>query len=359
MLSVDLRVDRRFYLNSYKPKGDEVGNSKLVRYHLPRNRARHFLYEIEVPEAQYVSNLKLIEVQRMSPDVEGLYESRVPLIFRAICELGALCRVRADARNHSVSQPWELKHLEPMQSMNSSSTMKKAVYLRHPPKYLFLHHCVQRGQHVFSIFFPSKKEIYVTYVSPTLQTDTSLSSINNAAPAKSADVTFADLKWEATLERALASVDSALVRLRTQMSNAPTVLILQASLPSEELKRGLPVLDTMPQLKMSPIIRDNEFPAFRWLPSVCNLVATRAPKAEAFFDSLVPAARYAQIPMCNFPSDRVMFATDVLMARRAKQNDMVLWYSDSGKPDIGGHEEEDSLYCTPRLIAFCLHFFVD
>jgi DNA polymerase epsilon subunit 1 len=346
MLSVDLKVDRRFYLNSYKERGNEMGNSRLVRLALPRNRTRHHLYEIEVPESQYLANMKLIEVQRTDPDVEGLYETRVPLVFRAVAELGAVCKVRPDARNHLLSQPWELKHLEAMQLMNSTSSNKKTVYLRNPPKFLFLHYCFYRQQHVFSVWFPAKKEIYIIYSALAMQTDVSLASLNTSAVARDADVKFADLRYETTLERAMAAVDSTLTKLRTQMNNAPTVLILQGPLTSADLRRNLPALDTMPQLRMSPVERDNAFPTFKWLPGVCNIVAARTLKAEAFFDSLVPMSRYSQIPLCNFPPDRVVYATDILLARRLRQNDMLLWYSDSGKPDIGGHEEEDSLYCS-------------
>jgi DNA polymerase epsilon subunit 1 len=102
-----------------------------VRLNLPRNRQRFHLYEWEIPEENYMGMKQVIEMQKSSPDVEGLYESQVPLWFRAIVELGCVCSVRPSSRSHSVQQNWELKHLQFIGD-NTGSIGKKSP----PPNYL-------------------------------------------------------------------------------------------------------------------------------------------------------------------------------------------------------------------------------
>jgi hypothetical protein len=55
-------------------------------------------------------------------------------------------------------------------------------------------------------------------------------------------------------------------------------------------------------------------------------------------------ARYARVPLCNFDTDFSIFLADVQFARILKSNDFILWYSDTGKPDLGGNDEDDSIF---------------
>jgi hypothetical protein len=55
---------------------------KRVNSYLPRMRQRFFLYEYEIPESEYQNNIRTIEQSRFSPEIEGIYETQVPLTFR-------------------------------------------------------------------------------------------------------------------------------------------------------------------------------------------------------------------------------------------------------------------------------------
>ena len=52
-------------------------------------------------------------------------------------------------------------------------------------------------------------------------------------------------------------------------------------------------------------------------------------------------SRYSLIPLCNLESDAPMFIIDSLYARNLTLNKHLLWYSDTSKPDLGGHEDRD------------------
>ena len=43
----------------------------------------------------------------------------------------------------------------------------------------------------------------------------------------------------------------------------------------------------------------------------------------------------------NIEADSIIFVADLLMARALRARNCLLWYSASGKPDLGGKEQDD------------------
>ena len=52
-------------------------------------------------------------------------------------------------------------------------------------------------------------------------------------------------------------------------------------------------------------------------------------------------SRYSFIPLCNLEGDAQIFIIDTLYARALSLSKNVLWYSDTTRPDLGGHEDKD------------------
>ena len=52
-------------------------------------------------------------------------------------------------------------------------------------------------------------------------------------------------------------------------------------------------------------------------------------------------ARYSIIPVCNLVGDDNLFVIDALYSRSLTFHKHLLWYSDTSKPDLGGHEDRD------------------
>ena len=50
-------------------------------------------------------------------------------------------------------------------------------------------------------------------------------------------------------------------------------------------------------------------------------------------------SRYAVTPLANLEQDSYVALIDILYARLLTMNGHILWYSNSGMPDLGGHEE--------------------
>ena len=94
---IKLTVPRIFYVNQKPPKENEdQAEDRLwrkVQKTLPRSHPAYNLYEYKVPEVVYRERETDLVADLSTPDVEGIYETQVPLEFRALMDLGCLCIV--------------------------------------------------------------------------------------------------------------------------------------------------------------------------------------------------------------------------------------------------------------------------
>ena len=110
-------MSRHFYVNQRIPKAQESGafyrkvssttisldgasssSTSMSNYTLPRSHPIFHLYEYNVPEEVYASHAADIAADLARPEVEGVYELRVPQLFRLIAKLGCLCAVAKNRR---------------------------------------------------------------------------------------------------------------------------------------------------------------------------------------------------------------------------------------------------------------------
>lgn len=66
---------------------------RITRAVLPRNRPVYNLYEWESNEDVFLSSHKRIKYNYlMSPNTEGIYETKLPIKFKSLIELSAIVR---------------------------------------------------------------------------------------------------------------------------------------------------------------------------------------------------------------------------------------------------------------------------
>lgn len=101
--AVTVLVPRTFYINSRKTAGAEMQQiGRKVDKYLPRSRPTLNLYEVTMPEKLYVDNYATLEENFADSSIEGVYETKVELLFRAIMKLGCVCSVTKEARSKRV-----------------------------------------------------------------------------------------------------------------------------------------------------------------------------------------------------------------------------------------------------------------
>ena len=105
---------------------------------------------------------------------------------------------------------------------------------------------------------------------------------------------------------------------------------------------SLPTLyNEFPTVKCQVIENDNLFPALDWVRFACRNMTKRFTEMGEWIEHRINLARYSLIPIGNLPIDAPIFVIDTLMARSLSISKHLIWYSDTGNPDLGGHEDKN------------------
>lgn len=95
MFAVRLKVPRVIYINSKTISQDT--EFRKVQKVLPRQRKVYNLYEWESSEDTFIEKFHNLTYHHlMNPTVEGVYETKTPLLFKAIMELGCMVRPKSN-----------------------------------------------------------------------------------------------------------------------------------------------------------------------------------------------------------------------------------------------------------------------
>ncbi len=141
---IKLAVPRIFYVNQRTPKRqeeDEEGGSggggggktlwRRVQKTLPRSHPSVHLYEYRVPEEVFRRHASDLVTDLSTPDVEGIYETQVPLQFRALVDLGCLCCVDKKAARQMMSSSSASSSADSMDSFELGSLQFKTLASYH------------------------------------------------------------------------------------------------------------------------------------------------------------------------------------------------------------------------------------
>jgi DNA polymerase epsilon subunit 1 len=164
--SVRLRIPREFYLNFKAMPGvdtfsDHYESATVVRT-LPRGQTARNLFRLIVDEALYVEGESHFASLINSPNVDGAYELQVPLIVRALINLGTACGMRSSALgglNKGLDKGFDLSDLErPASSVIRHQYLDDGKAIR----YHLLFHATVGQRHLIGFFSPgSSAKVYV------------------------------------------------------------------------------------------------------------------------------------------------------------------------------------------------------
>lgn len=73
-------------------------------------------------EADFRNNSKKLSILFTRSEVEGVYETHVPSLFRAVMQLGCVCGVTRKSRNKNASEVFDLEELESKDISNKPNT---------------------------------------------------------------------------------------------------------------------------------------------------------------------------------------------------------------------------------------------
>ncbi|XP_045460209.1 DNA polymerase epsilon catalytic subunit 1 [Harmonia axyridis] len=346
-----MRVPKIYYVNLRKPKVAEEGDlfKKCTRI-LPRSRPVYNLYRYSVPEELYRKHEKDVILDLSDPNVEGLYETQVPSMFRVLTQIGAVCKLRRGIINTDVFD------LEDLDMLNTS----KGAYL---PKdslkhiYFYQHRHPTKKQQIFGLFIsPLKKAL--TIVVDTVRTNL-MPNMNNLYEAERivkqdknpnddhlppTGIQF-EVRVETDLNVVYKLLHKALQGYKDE-KRGPTLLAIQSTTSISTLCTSIPALSEFPQCQIHIQDLDDLYNVLEWQKVGAKALIRNYLNSERVIELMTEQCRYFLLPIGNMPADPAIFGSDLFYARHLMHHNHLLWCSPSDKPDLGGSQENDA-----RLLA--------
>ena len=368
MQTVTVRIPRVVYVNARSERADlDVGEVSLVDKVLPRASPAHHLLELTLPEPDFKRRSKKLDTFLTASNVEGVYESQVPSIFKCIVTLGCVTRVRPQMRKKLANQRvFSLEHLEFLKTKTYSYMAAKSAAFKRA--YVYQSGSGNRCVWAFftlggtnatddrtatcSLCFVTPKG---STVSPpdvhSMYADLAESYIENmsACADEGVDVVpprscaFDEHEIVHSLEEGNALVRGWFDKFHRQCRGAPAIVVFQSGgMSAAELRQLVPMIENnLPVVQLSCNESDNRYPALGWENFVLERVCQRSLAVEEWLKSRLERARYAHVPMGNLSNDPSSEMADVLYSRLLWTNKHLLWMSPGALPDLGGREFDE------------------
>ncbi|XP_044265120.1 DNA polymerase epsilon catalytic subunit 1 isoform X2 [Tribolium madens] len=347
---IKLVVPRIFYANLKEPKVVEEGALfRKCNRTLPRTRQVFNLYMYSVPEEVFQEHGRKLYLDQTDPNVEGVYETQVPPLFRTFVQIGCLCKVVPGV---SSLESFSLEDLD--MCMGRQQYLVKDSVKR---LYFYHHRHPSKPQHMFGLFLtPLKKAVVV--VVDTVKTNlmpnlTKLYQVERVAKKENGceddslppDTLTFEIRIETDLHHVYKTLQKAL-QLYKDEKRGPTLLAIQSSLETPTLRSHIPSFSDFPQVQIHVQDLEDLYNVLDWQQVGARALIRHYLNSEKVLDLMIEQSRYFHLPVGNMPPDPAPFGCDLFYARHLTKHNHVLWCSPQDKPDLGGVEENDS-----RLLA--------
>lgn len=351
MLKIPVTVPRIFYLNS-KAHMMENFPGGHVNKTLPHGKRSYNLIEVIIDEDQFKRESKKLWALLADPEIEGIYETKLPLDFNAILQLGCVCKVEKSAKERNAQDGWSLNELH-------MKTTTECPYLEQSISFFYLYHSISAGRAVYLVYFPSSETLLVLVVNPYQNKDLSPAILErqfreacqalSSKPPPQNDILY-KVDYVGHVKDAEKILQREINEHRHQYSGPIIALIECPDVPY--MKAGIQSLNDLPCISIPFNARDNQYQLLSWQHPAAKIAVQRCAASSQWLNERISLSRYAHVPLGNFEFDWVMFTADVFFSRALRDQQQVLWISDNGVPDLGGVREEDTCFTdeVPQLL---------
>ncbi|PKA64815.1 DNA polymerase epsilon catalytic subunit A [Apostasia shenzhenica] len=344
MLKVHIDVPRVFFLNSKAPVNEEFPGRRVNKI-LPHGRTIFNLIEVVTDEGQFRAEFRKLAIHLADPEVEGIYETKVPLEFSAILQIGCVCKVDKFTKAQNIPDSWKLSELH-------MKTTTECPYLEQSVSFFYLYHSLSEGRALYAVYFQLSGNVYVVVVNPFQNKEISSSllekqfreaclALSLEPPVQGKHNTF-KVEYVRTVEAGEKFMQKTLLEYRHRHPG-PTVAVIEC--PNfNAIKSAVRVLDDFPCINIPCNSRDNNYQALGWQVTAGKIGMQRCAASFQWFNERIQLSRYAHVPVGNFELDWLLFTADIFFSRALHDQQQVLWISDDGVPDLGGTYEGDTCF---------------
>lgn len=278
MFDIKLRIPRVIYINS-KVQSDDKTFKKVTNKILPRNRQTYHLYEWQTPEEDFLDRFNSITYNYLlNSNIEGIYETKMPLKFRAIYELGCLVRPRKSSVPVGESARGRVYNVNELEATNSMQS--QAPYLQSGTfRQIKLFHRVSGARHVFALFVEDQAQCHVFTVDPSrkkYEENTEILLFKNTFTQllQEAELDVELAEWDIVHQHVFNELTAALRHIDKQVKEKfrdqikpATLCILQSDLAPERLQfMGLMMLmSEFPVIRYPLTPEDRGHSSLTWL----------------------------------------------------------------------------------------------
>ncbi|KAI3461306.1 hypothetical protein Pfo_017969 [Paulownia fortunei] len=340
MRKIPILIPRVFYLNSKAPVTEEFPGRRVNKI-LPHGHQSYNLIEVTIDEDQFRAESKKLAAHLADPEVEGIYETKIPLEFNAILQIGCVCKVDKSAKKRNFQDGWSLNELH-------MKTTTECPYLEHSISFFYLYHSISDGRAMYVAYFPASSQISVVVASPFQSKELSpqilerqfreaSQALSFQPPMPNEGVTF-KVDYVGYVKDALGNLQRMITEYRHR-HHGPVIAVIEC--PNIQLlKSGIRALEDFPCVTIPSNVRDSQYQAIGWQVIAAKIGIQRCAASSQWLNERVTLSRYAHVPMGNFEVDWLMHTADIFLSRALRDHQQVLWISDNGIPDLGGTSEE-------------------
>ncbi|GAA5902780.1 hypothetical protein JCM6882_004064 [Rhodosporidiobolus microsporus] len=376
--NVRLRIPRQFLVNFVDlPEGKGAFPPdcavEAISRTLPRAQRALNLVRLSTSEEAYVRDEPLYGELLNGPNVDGVYELQVPLVVRALLQLGSSCvpdRSRGATLNRGLDSGFSLDDLKPSETM-----LSRRRYLDHGRtlRYTYLFHITNDFRHVFGLFLPSGMlKVYVVergkvrdvqgldkyYVEQLRRRrDAEEERLRGDKAAKKdlgvfeyADKLSVVVAYPSAEDVALRAVSRDLKELANTKSMA-SILVVHSPKPRSYFDERVSAIANFPFIAIQSSKAENTFPsALSWQLPACRRMIQHYLRAAVWIRERIELADRFNVPVCNLERDVPLFLADIDFARRLHKADCALWWTAAARPDLGGREADANASQSDELI---------
>ncbi|CAL1540665.1 unnamed protein product, partial [Lymnaea stagnalis] len=353
--ALKLNVPRTFYVNQKTQKEGEGAMWKKVHRTLPRSHPVFNLYQYDVPEHIYIKHINDITADLSSPDIEGVYETQVPLDFRAIVKLGCVATVNRDFARSMDGRETDTFDLY---SLNFRSVAQFPYLNQGSIKHMYLYHHKCGNKAIFGLFNPAGKAasifVFDTAIGDqmpslgpmyTAERNSKLTQVTNEEMLPPAGLSFnVFLDKTANERQKFAQLQRVLVDYKRE-KRGPTFIAVQSPFDLGHLTRLLPELAQFPLVPIQSTDGPTLYNVLDWQRVGSKRMLLHYVNSTIYIQSQLEHARYLHVPVGNLPQDLYLFGCDLFLARLAMKHNHILWASCTNRPDLGGKEADDNRLC--------------
>lgn len=271
--------------------------------------------------------------------------------MRALLKLGKTCTVDelGLTLNKAQTTGVDLSQLD-----RANPTLSRRTYLGGGcgNKHLFLYHaCSQSAPiHVFALFLPNGA-VKLHLVDPATRRQgiprlqelyTDLSKKRQSRYGDPASIQYpSSCEFTTTYHGKDASALKAISRELGLLENLSYMIIISSLKEQAYFDAHVPKLSRFPVLSMPKAKVYHSLDVFPWQTHVAQKMLQRYLMCGVWLDRSIALSDYYEVPIGHIDGDQPLVLSDISFARRMIQQDVVLWWSPTERPDLGGREADN------------------